>query len=103
MLQYTFPGLQGNCFLLSCEFINYQVEFMHYRVSGQSCFTNNATRWFSFIGKAFKYERLILQGNNAEGWAIDSDRAKNLLPLQWLLLNLLFCRVDNMIIKFTPG
>lgn len=90
MLQYIFPGLQGNCFLLSCELINYQVEFMLYRVSGQSCFTNNARQWFSFIGKTFKYERLILQGNNTEERATDSDRVKNLLPLQRLLLNLLF-------------
>lgn len=90
MLQYIFPGLQGNCVLLSCEFINYQVEFMHYRVSGQGCFTNNAMRWFSFTEKAFKYERLILQGNNREEWATDSHRVKSLLPLQRLLLNLLF-------------
>lgn len=67
MLQYIFSGLQGNCFLLSCEFINYQAGFMHYQVSGQSCFTNNATWWFSFVGETFKYERLILQGNNTEG------------------------------------
>ena len=33
MLQYIFPGLWRNCFLLSCEFINYQVGFMHYHVS----------------------------------------------------------------------
>lgn len=90
MLQYIFSGLQGNCFLLSYEFINYQVGFMHYQVSGQSCFTNNATRWFSFVGETFKYERWILQGNNTEGWAADSDRVKNLLPLQRLLLNLVF-------------
>lgn len=63
---------------------------MHYRVSGQSCFTNNAMWWFAFIGKDFKYERLILQGNNTDEWATDSDRVKNLLPLQRLLLNLLF-------------
>lgn len=94
MLQYIFPRLQGNCFLLSWEFINYQVEFMHYCVSGQSCFPNNATWLFSstgrYTGRAFKSERWILQRNNREVGATDSDRVKNLLPLQRLLLNLLF-------------